>query len=110
MWYGNIFFYACLPRCSCIVFYNGHSGGVCAVLVFDLLPPPPPRDISCCVLCCACTCAKVCVGGKGGAHMPKHAPSVLVFISVCLSPLHPTPTFVSLRWDTCMNVFVLVVF
>ena len=79
------------------------------MLVFDLLAHPPPRDILCCVLCCAYAYAKVCVWG-GGAHMTMHASSVLVFISVCVLPLHPTPTLVSLRCDTCMNVFVLVVF
>ena len=76
------------------------------MLVFDLLPPPP-RDILCCVLCCAYAYAKV---WGGGAHMTMHASSVLVLISVCVLPLHPTPTLVSLRCDTCMNVFVLVVF
>ena len=40
-----------------------HSGAVCAVLVFDLLAHPPPRDILCCVLCCAYAYAKVWGGG-----------------------------------------------
>ena len=69
-------------------------------------PTPPPSDILCCVLCCAYAYAKVC----GGAHMTMHASSVLAFISACVLPLHPIPTLVSLRCDTCMNVFVLVVF
>ena len=71
-------------------------------------PTLPPRDILCCVLCRAYAYAKVC--GGGGAQMTMHASSVLIFISVCVLPLHPTPTLVSLRCDTCMNVFVLIVF
>ena len=60
------------------------------MLVFDLLAHPPPRDILCCLLCCAYAYAKVC--GGWGTHMPMHASSVLVFISVCVLPLHSTPT------------------
>ena len=70
--------------------------------------PPPPRHLVLCVVLCICLCQSV--WGGGGAHMTMHASSVLVFISVCVLPLHPTPTLVSLRCDTCMNVFVLVVF
>ena len=69
-------------------------------------PTLPTLDILCCVLC---LCQIVCVWG-GGAHMPMHASSLVVFMSVCVFPPHPTPTSVSLRCDTCMNVFVLVVF
>ena len=39
--------------------------------------------------------------------MPMHASSLVVVMSVCVIPPHPTPTLVSLR---CMNVFVLVLF
>ena len=52
------------------------------------------RDNLCCVFCCAYTYAKVCVGGA--AHMPMHASSVLFCISVCVLPLHPSPTLVFL--------------
>ena len=44
-----------------------HSGGVCAVLVFDLFDHPPPREILCRVFCCAYAYAKVC-GGEGGTY------------------------------------------
>ena len=73
-------------------------------------PTLAPHDILCGVLCCAYAYAKVCVWGGGGAHRTMLASSVLVFISICVLPLHTDPTLVSLRCDTCMNVFVLVVF
>ena len=74
-------------------------------------PTLPP--VTSCVVCCVVhmpmpKCVRV--GRGGGAHMTTHASSVLVFISLCVLPLHPTPTLVSLRCDACMNVFVLVVF
>ena len=34
-----------------------------------------------------------------------------VLMSVCvIDPPHSTPTLVSLGWDTCMNLFVLILF
>ena len=79
------------------------------MLVFDLLAHPPP-PVTCCAVCCVVHMPMPkCVWG-GGAHMTMHASSVLVFISICVLPLHPIPTVVPLRCDTCMNVFVLVVF
>ena len=90
-----------------------HSRGVCAVLVFDLLAHPHPREILCCVVLCICLCQSVCVWGGGGGvgpQMPMHASNVLVWIGVCVLPLQPTPTLVFLTCDTCLNVFDLVVF
>ena len=42
--------------------------------------------------------------------MPMHASSLVVFMSLCGLAPHTTPTWVSLRSNTCMNDFVLVVF
>ena len=51
----------------------------------------PTLDILCCVLCCVYAYAKLCVCGGGGAHMPLHASSLLVFMSVCV--MDPPPHF-----------------
>ena len=50
----------------------------------------PTLHILCCVLCCVYAYAKLCVCG-GGAHMPVHASSLVVVMSVCV--MDPPPTF-----------------
>ena len=75
------------------------------MLVVGLLPTLTTLDVVCCVLC---LCQIVCVlRGGGGAHMPMHASSLVVFMKVCVFPPDLTPYLVSLRCDTCINVFDL---
>ena len=80
------------------------------MFVFRLRPPLLTLDVLCVVLCiCLCQSVCVCVFMCVGPHMPMHASSVLIFMRVCvLSP--PSPTLVSPRCETCVNVFVLVLF
>ena len=79
------------------------------MFVFRLRPPLPTLDILCYVLYCAYAYAKVCVGGGGTyAYACIKCVDFYACVYVCCPP--PSPTLVSLTCETCVNVFVVVLF